>query len=86
MQFINNLPIGKKIFSIVIILGMTQLLISSFAIVKMNDVAAEFNVINEIAIPLEKLVTTTSKLQLQKAAQLEKLLRAAKSNAPRKII
>jgi methyl-accepting chemotaxis protein len=86
MQFINNLPIGKKIFSIVIILGATQLLTSLFAIVKMNDVAAEFNVINNLAIPLEKLVTTTSKLQLQKAAQLEKLLRAAKANAPRKII
>ncbi len=86
MQFINNLPIGKKIFSIVIILGAMQLLTSLFAIVKMNDVATEFNVINNLAIPLEKLVTTSSKLQLQKAAQLEKLLRAAKANAPRKII
>jgi methyl-accepting chemotaxis protein len=86
MKWIKNLPIGKKIFTIVLVLGLTQLLIAAFAIFKMNDIAAEFDVMYEIAIPLDKLVSTTSKLQLQKAAVLEKLLRAAKSGARRKII
>jgi methyl-accepting chemotaxis protein len=86
MKWIKNLPIGKKIFTIVLVLGLAQLLIAAFAIFKMNDIAAEFDVMYEIAIPLDKLVSTTSKLQLQKAAVLEKLLRAAKSGARRKII
>lgn len=86
MQLINNLPIGRKIFTIVIILGLTQIIISTFAIFKMNDIASEFNVLNDIAMPLEKLVATTSKLQLQKEARLERIQRAAKSGARRKII
>lgn len=86
MRFLNNLPISSKIFTIVIILGLAQVLISSFAVVKMNDVAAEFNLMYEVAMPLEKLVTTTNKLQLQKAVTLEKLLRAAKAGAKRKVI
>jgi methyl-accepting chemotaxis protein len=86
MKWINNLPIGKKIFTIVLVLGLAQLLIAAFAVFKMNDISAEFDVMYEIAIPLDKLVSTTSKLQLQKAAVLEKLLRAAKSGARRKII
>lgn len=86
MQQIKNLPIGKKIFTIVIILGLSQILIASFAIFKMNDIAAEFDVMHKMAIPLDKLVSTTSKLQLQKAAVLEKLFRSAKSGASRSII
>ncbi len=86
MKWINNLPIGKKIFTIVLVLGLAQLLIAAFAVFKMNDISAEFDVMYEIAIPLDKLVSTTSKLQLQKAAVLEKLLRAAKSGARRKVI
>jgi len=86
MKLLHNLPIGKKIFTIVIVLGITQIFISLFAIMKMNDVANEFNIMNDIAIPLEKLVSNTSKLQLQKEMQLEKMLRAAKSGARRKII
>lgn len=86
MQSIKNLAIGKKIFVIVIILGLSQILITSFAIFKMNDIAAEFDVMHGMVIPLDKQVSTTSKLQLQKAAELEKLFRAAKSGASRSII
>lgn len=86
MQFIKNLPIGKKIYTIVIILALSQIFIASFAIFKMNDIGAEFDVMYKIAIPLDKLVSTTSKLQLQKAAVLEKLFRAAKSGASRSVI
>lgn len=86
MQSIKNLAIGKKIFVIVIILGLSQILITSFAIFKMNDIAAEFDVMHSMVIPLDKQVSTTSKLQLQKAAELEKLFRAAKSGASRSII
>lgn len=86
MQRIKNLPIGKKIFAIVLILGLSQIFIASFAIFKMNDIAAEFDVMHDMVIPLDKLVSTTSKLQLQKAAVLEKLFRAAKSGESRSII
>ncbi|MCL5975210.1 MAG: Tar ligand binding domain-containing protein [Gammaproteobacteria bacterium] len=71
MQFINNLPIGKKIFSIVIVLGLMQILIAALAIVKMNDISAEFNVMYEMAIPLESRVTQTSQLQLKKTIALQ---------------
>jgi len=86
MQFINNLPIGKKIFSIVIVLGLMQILIAVLAIVKMNDISAEFNVMYELAIPLESRVTQTSQLQLKKTIALQELLADARSGASRNVI
>lgn len=86
MQFINNLPIGKKIFSIVIVLGLMQILIAALAIVKMNDISAEFNVMYEMAIPLESRVTQTSQLQLKKTIALQELLADARSGASRNVI
>lgn len=86
MRFINNLPIGKKIFTIVIILGLTQVLIAAFAILKMKDISAEFDTMNNISIPLEREVSATSQWQLKKAAALEGLMYAAKSGQKRKVI
>ena len=86
MKFINNLPIGKKIFTVVIVLGLTQLLIAAFAILKMQEISAEFSVMNEMVIPLERRVAKTSELQYKKAATLQSLLLNARSGAPRSII
>ena len=86
MQFIKNLPIGKKIFSVVIILGITQVIISAFAIFKMNNISEEFSVIHEMSLPLEKNVSEASQLQLKKAAELQQLMIDAKSGARRNII
>lgn len=86
MRFINNLSIGKKIFSLVIVLGLTQILISTYAIIKMNDISAEFDVTSQFAIPLEKLIAETSQLQLQKTATLKDLLEAAKSGERHSIL
>ena len=86
MQFIKNLPIGKKIYSIVFVLGLILTITSFFAIIKMNNIADEFAVMHDIVIPLNNTISTISKLQLQKAATLEKLLRAAKAGASRSII
>ncbi|MDX1749123.1 MAG: methyl-accepting chemotaxis protein [Methylophaga sp.] len=86
MKFINNLPIGKKIFTVVIVLGLTQLLIAAFAILKMQEISEEFSVMNEMVIPLERRVAKTSELQYKKAATLQSLLLDARSGAPRSII
>ncbi|WP_341232165.1 methyl-accepting chemotaxis protein [uncultured Methylophaga sp.] len=86
MKFINNLPIGKKIFTVVIVLGLTQLLIAAFAILKMQEISAEFSVMNEMVIPLERRVAKISELQYKKAATLQSLLLDARSGAPRSII
>ena len=86
MQFIKNLPIGKKIFSVVVILGLTQLLISAFAIFKMNDISNEFSVIYQMSLPLEKNVAEARQLQLKKASELQTLMIDAKSGARRKVI
>nr|WP_320166484.1 methyl-accepting chemotaxis protein [uncultured Methylophaga sp.] len=86
MQFIKNLPIGKKIFSVVVILGLTQLLISAFAIFKMNDISSEFSVIYQMSLPLEKNVAEARQLQLKKASELQTLMIDAKSGARRKVI
>lgn len=86
MKFINNLPIGKKIFTVVIVLGVTQLLIAAFAILKMQEISAEFSVMNEMVIPLERRVAKISELQYKKAATLQSLLLDARSGAPRSII
>ncbi len=86
MQFIKNLPIGKKIFSVVVILGLTQVLISAFAIFKMNNISDEFSVINQMSLPLEKNVSQANQLQLKKAAELQTLMIDAKSGARRKVI
>lgn len=86
MQFIKNLPIGKKIFSVVVILGLSQLLISAFAIFKMNDISGEFSVIYEMSLPLEKKVSQARQLQLEKASELQTLMIDAKSGARRKVI
>lgn len=86
MKFINNLPIGKKIFTVVIVLGLTQLLIAAFAILKMQEISAEFSVMNEMVIPLERHVAKISELQYKKAATLQSLLLDARSGAPRSII
>lgn len=86
MEFLKNLPIGKKILSIVIVLGFLQLITSSFAILKMNDIAAEFAVLYEFAVPLESRVSKINLLQFEKSAALEKLLAAAKSGERRKVI
>ena len=86
MKFINNLPIGKKIFTVVIVLGLTQLLIAAFAILKMQEISAEFSVMNEMVIPLERRVAKTSELQYKKAATLQSLLLDARSGAPRSVI
>lgn len=86
MQFIQNLPIGKKIFSVVVILGLSQLLISAFAIFKMNDISGEFSVIYEMSLPLEKKVSQARQLQLEKASELQTLMIDAKSGARRKVI
>ena len=86
MQFIKNLPIGKKIFSVVVILGLTQLLISAFAIFKMNDISSEFSVIYQMSLPLEKNVAESLQLQLKKASELQTLMIDAKSGARRKVI
>ena len=86
MQFIKNLPIGKKIFSVVVILGLTQLLISAFSIFKMNDISSEFSVIYQMSLPLEKNVAEARQLQLKKASELQTLMIDAKSGARRKVI
>ncbi len=86
MKFINNLPIGKKIFTVVIVLGLTQLLIAAFAILKMQEISQEFSVMNEMVIPLERQVAKTSELQYKKAATLQSLLLDARSGAARSII
>jgi len=86
MKFINNLPIGKKIFTVVIVLGLTQLLIAGFAILKMQEISEEFSVMNEMVIPLERRVAKISELQYKKAASLQSLLLDARSGASRKII
>ena len=86
MKFINNLPIGKKIFTVVIVLGLTQLLIAAFAILKMQEISEEFSVMNEMVIPMERRVAKTSELQYKKAATLQSLLLDARSGAPRSII
>lgn len=86
MKFINKLPIGKKIFTVVIVLGLTQLLIAAFAILKMQEISAEFSVMNEMVIPLERRVAKISELQYKKAATLQSLLLDARSGAPRSII
>lgn len=86
MKFINNLPIGKKIFTVVIVLGLTQLLIAAFAILKMQEISAEFSMMNEMVIPLERRVAKISELQYKKAATLQSLLLDARSGAPRSII
>ena len=86
MKFINNLPIGKKIFTVVIVLGLTQLLIAAFAILKMQEISQEFSVMNEMVIPLERRVAKTSELQYKKAATLQSLLLDARSGAARSII
>lgn len=86
MKFINNLPIGKKIFTVVIVLGLTQLLIAAFAIIKMQEISQEFSVMNEMVIPLERRVAKTSELQYKKAATLQSLLLDARSGAARSII
>jgi methyl-accepting chemotaxis protein len=86
MVFIKNLPIGKKILTIVIVLGFLQLITSSFAILKMNDIAAEFSVLYKFAVPLGDRVSKINLLQFEKSAALEKLLAGAKSGERRKVI
>ncbi|AFI85487.1 methyl-accepting chemotaxis protein [Methylophaga nitratireducenticrescens] len=86
MKFLNNLSIGKKIFTVVIALTIAQLFIAAFAILKMRDIAEEFSVMNEMVIPLERRVAKTSELQYKKSAVLQALLLDARSGAPRSII
>ncbi|AUZ85237.1 methyl-accepting chemotaxis protein [Methylophaga nitratireducenticrescens] len=86
MKFINNLSIGKKIFTVVIALTIAQLFIAAFAILKMRDIAEEFSVMNEMVIPLERRVAKTSELQYKKSAVLQALFLDARSGAPRSII
>jgi len=86
VNFLKNLPIGKKILTIVILLAALQVITSSFAVLKMNNIAAEFAVLYEFAVPLESRVSKINLMQFEKSSALEKLLAAAKSGERRKII
>ncbi|KYN90950.1 chemotaxis protein [Vibrio cidicii] len=77
MKWLNNLTITQKMSSLVGALLSLIILVSAFAVTKMEKVALEIDSIANNNIPLTKVVTDLTVHQLESAVMLEKLLRSS---------
>ncbi|KGK19621.1 methyl-accepting chemotaxis protein [Vibrio navarrensis] len=75
MKWLNNLTITQKMSSLVGALLSLIIVVSAFAVTKMEKVALEIDSIANNNIPLTKVVTDLTVHQLESAVMLEKLLR-----------
>ncbi|MBE4587463.1 methyl-accepting chemotaxis protein [Vibrio navarrensis] len=77
MKWLNNLTITQKMSSLVGALLSLIIVVSAFAVTKMEKVALEIDSIANNNIPLTKVVTDLTVHQLESAVMLEKLLRSS---------
>jgi len=75
MDFFKQLTISKKIYLLVFILILFQLVGAAFALFTMNKISSEFTTVQEEDLPLVALTTEISVKQLEKSMLLERMMR-----------
>ncbi|MCF7362127.1 methyl-accepting chemotaxis protein [Vibrio diazotrophicus] len=77
MSWLRNLTITKKLIGLIVTLLTLTLIVSSYAVIKMERVAKEINGIAHENLPLVKLASNITIKQLEGAVLLEKAFRLA---------
>lgn len=75
MQIFRDLPIGKKIGAIVVILLSLMMLNSVFSFIKVSVIGSEMKTVQSEDLPLIQLVADITVKQLEKAILIEKAMR-----------
>jgi methyl-accepting chemotaxis protein len=75
MNFLKQLTISKKIYLLVFILILFQLIGATFALVTMNKISSAFSTVQEEDLPLVALTTDITIKQLEKSILLERMMR-----------
>lgn len=77
MNWLGNLTITKKLIGLIVTLLALTLVVSSYAVIKMERVAKEIEGIAHENLPLVKLASNITIKQLEGAVLLEKAFRLA---------